>query len=110
VKKLLHLLRANLPGLVNNDDRITRQLPLREEFADGLSTSHSIALQIDDLLALRREDLQGMPGSPKAIPDLPQRKALSSASPTAKQGHKVAGTQDVLDRLALILVEARLRD
>src|ERR1017187_10251378 len=110
VKKLLHLLRANLAGLVHDDDRTRRQLPLREEFPDGLSACHSITLQINDLLTLRRDDLQRAPGRQQSVPHFPKCIAFAGASATAKQGHKVAGTQDVFDRLALVPVETRLPD
>ena len=110
VKKLLHLLRPNLPGLIHDDDRTTRQLLLREEFAHGLRAGHSVTLEVDDLLALRRDDLQRVAGGSQAIRHFPERVTFSRARAAAKQGHEIAGTQDVFDRLALILVETGIRD
>jgi hypothetical protein len=67
-------------------------------------------LEVDDLLALRRDDLQRVAGGSQAVRHFPERVAFPRAGATAKQGHEVAGTQDVFDRSALILVETGIRD
>ena len=55
----------------------------------GLSADHSIPFQINDLLALWREDLNHVTCCFESGFDFPQRVALARASAAAKQGDEI---------------------
>ena len=103
-EQLLHLLGADLAGFVNDDDRPRRQLLFRQKFADGLNVLESIALQADDLLSLRRDDLNGMTGGLQPTAHLSQSVTFARAGPAAKQRDEIARIQDVINRRTLVAV------
>jgi hypothetical protein len=100
-KKPLHLFASDLAGFIHDDNGSVWHWLSHEEFAHGLNSAESILFQTHDLLSLRREDVDVMPGSLQPIADLSQGVAFPSARAAAKQREKVAGTQDVLDSRAL---------
>ena len=55
-------------------------------------------------------DSERIAGGAQVVRHFPERVAFPRARAAAKQGHEIAGTQDVFDRLALILVETGILD
>jgi hypothetical protein len=67
----------------------------RQKLADGLNASESIALQPDDLLSLRGNDLNWMTGGLQSTAHFSQGVTFARAGPTAKQRDEIARIQDL---------------
>jgi len=61
----------------------------RQKRTDRLCADKTVALQIGDLLALRREDLNRVTCRFESGFDFPQRETFTRASTAAKQRHKI---------------------
>ena len=89
-QELVHLLAADLTGLIDKDHTSSGEVPVRQNRADGLGTMKTIPCHVHDLLPLRSDDRDRSPGLLQRAEYFPQRIALAGAGSTTKQGDKVA--------------------
>src|ERR1035438_9191240 len=104
IKQLQHLLAADLSGLVHKDDRAAPHGTVREKSTDRFRAGEAIALQIGDLLALRREDVNGLTSFGESGFNFTQGIALARSRAAAKQGDKITRGQNLFHRLALLII------
>src|SRR5476651_843127 len=95
IKQLQHLLPADLSGLVHDDDRATPHGLLREKSTDGLRASKAIALQISNLLSLRREDMNDLTSFGESGFDFAQGITFARPCPAAKQRDEITRGQNM---------------
>ncbi len=107
VKEGVHLLAADLPGLIHKDDCPTRQVTAREKGADGFDVLQTVFLQVHHLLSLRRDDLNDVTSFPKSTLHFTQGKRFSCPCTASKKGQEIPRAQNDLSSLPLFVVQLR---
>ena len=100
-----HLPRPELAGFIQDDDRSPACRTVAKQFRDGAHALKSCGLQVDDLLALRRDDLHIQPSLVESTANLPQGKALAGACAATEKGDEVARRKDHSNRALLFVVQ-----
>ena len=78
---------------------------LREKSTDRFRAGEAIALQIGDLLALRREDMDDLTSFGESGFDFAQGIALARPRPAAKERDEIARGQNMFHRFALLIIQ-----